>query len=203
LSFSPLINQLITALRCLPGVGAKSAQRMAFHILQRNKDGGRLLAEHLQTAIAEVANCLHCRTLTELEICGICSNPARDASLLCIVETPADILAIEQTGSFRGKYFVLMGHLSPIDGIGPEQLGIEYLRKRLQSGEISEIIMATSTTVEGETTAYYIAELAKAYPNVSTTRLALGMPLGGELEHLDGSTLARALSQRSKLTVDA
>ncbi len=203
MSFSPLISQLITALRCLPGVGAKSAQRMAFHLLQRNKDGGRQLAQQLLKAIDEVGNCTQCRTLSELEVCGICANPARDSGLLCVIETPADILAIEQTGSFRGKYFVLMGHLSPIDGIGPEQLGIDFLRKRLQSGEISEMILATSTTVEGETTAYYIAELAKNFPGINITRPALGMPLGGELEHLDGSTLARALSQRSKILAEA
>jgi recombination protein RecR len=199
LSFSPLITQLITALRILPGVGAKSAQRMAFHILQRNKDGGEHLAQVLLNSIRDVGNCKQCRTLSEIEICSICCNPARDNSLLCIVETPADIIAIEQTGGFRGLYFVLMGHLSPIDGIGPEQIGIEQLRQRLQSGTITEVIMATSTTVEGETTAYYIAELTKAFDNIHTTRLALGMPLGGELEHLDGSTLARALSQRSKI----
>lgn len=203
MSFSPLINQLITALKCLPGVGSKSAQRMAFHILQRNKEGGRQLAQILSTAIAEIGNCKRCRTLTELETCGICSNPARDASLLCVVETPADIVAIEQTGSFRGVYFVLMGHLSPIDGIGPEQIGIEQLRALLKEGTIKEVIMAISTTVEGETTAYYIAEITRAYGNISTTRLALGMPLGGELEHLDSGTLTRALSWRSKITTEA
>jgi recombination protein RecR len=203
MTFSPLINQLISALRCLPGVGAKSAQRMAFHILQRNKEGGRQLAQTLLAAISDVGNCSQCRTLSELEICGLCMNPARERHLLCIVETPADIIAIEQTGTFRGVYFVLMGHLSPIDGIGPDQLGIDHLRQRLQSGEVAELIMATSTTVEGETTAYYIAEMAKAFPKIHITRLALGMPLGGELEHLDGGTLARALSQRSKMTADS
>lgn len=200
MSFSPLINQLITSLRCLPGVGAKSAQRIAFHILQRNKEGGRQLAQTLLTAITEVGNCVNCRTLSEQEICNLCQNPARDSSLLCVVETPADIIAIEQTGTFRGQYFVLMGHLSPIDGIGPEQLGIDLLRARLAKGIVTEIIMATSTTVEGETTAYYIAEMAKAFPEIHTTRLALGMPLGGELGHLDLVTLARALSQRSKIS---
>jgi recombination protein RecR len=203
LSFSPLINQLITALKYLPGVGSKSAQRMAFHILQRNKEGGRQLAQILSTAISEVGNCKQCRTLSELELCQICSNPSRDASALCIVETPADIVAIEQTASFRGMYFVLMGHLSPIDGIGPEQLGIEQLRNRLKGGVIREVIMATSTTIEGETTAYYLAEITKTHAMITTTRLALGMPLGGELEHLDGSTLARALNQRSKISETA
>lgn len=172
---------------------------MAFHILQRNKDGGNHLAQVLSNSIRDVGNCKQCRTLSEVELCSICSNPARDSSLLCIVETPADIIAIEQTGGFRGLYFVLMGHLSPIDGIGPEQIGIEQLRQRLQNRIITEVIMATSTTVEGETTAYYIAELAKAFDSIRTTRLALGMPLGGELEHLDCNTLARALSQRSKV----
>lgn len=183
----------------LPGVGAKTAQRMAFHILQRNKEGGRQLAQTLLSAINEVGNCELCRTLSEKELCTICANPARDPSLLCIVEMPTDVLAIEQTGTFRGVYFVLMGHLSPIDGIGPEQLGIDHLRERLNAGVITEVIMATSTTVEGETTAYYIAEITKAYPHMHTTRLALGMPLGGELEHLDGGTLARAINQRSKI----
>lgn len=189
------------ALRCLPGVGAKSAQRIAFHILQRNKEGGRQLAHALSSAISEVGNCRKCRTLSELELCSICANPNRDEHTLCVVETPADIIAIDQTGAFRGIYFVLMGHLSPIDGIGPEQLGLDFLKARLSQGIITELIMATSTTVEGETTAYYIAEFAKEYANINITRLALGMPLGGELEHLDGGTLARALSQRSKILV--
>jgi recombination protein RecR len=176
---------------------------MTFHLLQRNKEGGRQLAQILAMAIAEVGNCAQCRTLSELDLCSICANPARDASLLCIVETPADIVAIEQTGSFRGTYFVLMGHLSPIDGIGPEQLGIEQLRTRLKSGSITEVIMATSTTIEGETTAYYIAEIVRTIPHIAATRLALGMPLGGELENLDGGTLTRALNQRSKITSSA
>lgn len=203
MSFSPLINQLITALKYLPGIGNKSAQRMAFHILQRNKEGGRQLAQILATAIKEVGNCSMCRTLSELPVCTICSNLARDDSTLCVVETPADIIAIEQTGSFKGMYFVLMGHLSPIDGIGPEQLGLGMLSARLKQGAISELIMATSTTIEGETTAYYIAELSKPFAHIKTTRLALGMPLGGELEHLDASTLARALNQRSKINANA
>lgn len=200
MSFSPLISQLISTLKYLPGVGNKSAQRMAFHLLQRNKDGAKQLAQTLAQAVAEVGNCNRCRTLSELPVCTICSNAKRDQTLLCVVETPADIVAIEQTGNFRGVYFVLMGHLSPIDGIGPEQLGIDQLRQLLDKGIVTEIIMATSTTVEGETTAYYIAEITKNYTNINTTRLALGMPLGGELEYIDASTLARALSQRSKIT---
>ena len=199
MNFSPLIEQLIATLKYLPGVGNKSAQRMAFHLLQRNKEGGRQLAQTLMQALEEVSNCQRCRTLCELPICSICSHPKRDSRVLCIVESPADIVAIEQTANYRGLYFVLMGHLSPIDGIGPEQLGMDQLRQRLDEGEIAEVIMATSTTVEGETTAYYIAEITKTYPQVSTTRLALGMPLGGELEHLDGSTLTRALNLRSEI----
>lgn len=195
-----MLNQLIMDLKCLPGVGVKSAQRMALHILQRNRDGGLQLSQTLTKAINTVGNCKQCRTLCELENCSICTNLARDANVLCIVETPLDIIAIEQTGAFRGLYFVLMGHLSPIDGIGPEQLGIDKLRQRLKSGKVTEVIMATSTTVEGETTTYYIADIIKAYPNIRATRLALGMPLGGELEYLDGSTLSRAISQRSTIT---
>lgn len=176
---------------------------MAFHLLQRNKEGGRQLAQILASAIKEVGNCRMCRTLSELEVCSLCSNKARDATTLCIVETPADIIAIEQTGRYRGMYFVLMGHLSPIDGIGPDQLGLGLLTDRLKQGEVLELIMATSTTIEGETTAYYIAELSRPFTQIITTRLALGMPLGGELEHLDASTLARALSQRSKISTNA
>lgn len=198
MSFSPLISELINAFKCLPGVGPKSAQRMAFHILERNKNSGLQLAHTLVEAINKVGRCSECRTLSENKVCEICSNPKRIKSNICIVETPADVAAIEQTAGYKGVYFVLMGHLSPIDGIGPEQLGMDVLEEKLSHGEISEVILATSTTVEGETTAYYVAEITKKL-SIETTRIALGMPLGGELEHLDISTLSRALERRSKI----
>ena len=201
MSFSPLIDQLITALRCLPGVGPKSAQRMAFHILERDKEGGRQLSQILQDAIENVGRCEECRTLCETPLCRICDNPGRDRRSLCVVETPTDVLAIEQAGGFRGVYFVLLGHLSPIDGIGPAELGVDKFQARLKQGEIKEVIMATSTTVEGETTAYYLAELTKS-EQIMTTRLAHGVPLGGELEHFDAGTLSRALAQRATIKTD-
>lgn len=198
MSFSPLINKLITALRCLPGVGPKSAQRMVFHLLQRDRDGGQQLARVLEEAIDKIGHCHECRTLCEEVVCWLCNNLMRDRSLLCVVETPADVLAIEQTGGFRGVYFVLMGHLSPLDGIGPEDIGIELFQSRLEHGEIKEVILATNPTVEGEATSHYLAELVKTH-KIKVTRIAHGVPLGGELEYVDGSTLARALSNRSPL----
>jgi recombination protein RecR len=196
--FSPLIDQLIEALRCLPGIGPKSAQRMAFHLLERARDNGVHLAKSLALAMERIGHCNTCRTLTEDPVCRICQNPSRDHSQLCIVETPADVLAIEQTHAFRGLYFVLMGHLSPLDGIGPSELGIEHLVNRLRENKVREIILATNPTVEGEATAHYIAALAKQV-SIRTTRIALGVPLGGELEFTDGSTLARAFSTRAPL----
>lgn len=195
MSFSPLIDQLITALRCLPGIGPKSAQRMAFHLLEREKTGGLALAKILELAINTVGHCDSCRTLSETALCKLCTNPTRDQSLLCIVETPADVIAIEQTGSYRGQYFVLMGRLSPLDGIGPEELGIDQLIKRVSENPPQEIILATNPTVEGEATAHYLAELVKQR-GIQATRIAHGVPLGGELEFVDGNTLARALSGR-------
>lgn len=195
MSFSPLLQQLISAFRCLPGVGQKSAQRMAFHVLERDKDGGQYLAQILSESIKKVGRCIKCRTLSELTICSLCANANRDSSVLCVVESPADVLAIEQTAGFRGLYFVLMGHLSPIDGIGPEELGIDIFSERLNSGEIEEVILATNPTVEGEATAYFLAEMTKAR-GIKTTRIAHGVPMGGELEHIDGSTLSRALQER-------
>lgn len=197
-SSSPLINQLITALRCLPGVGPKSAQRMAFNLLQRNRVGAKQLAETLHKAIAQIGNCKLCRTLTEFEICPTCTNTNRDHSLLCIIETPADIQAIEQTGIYRGLYFVLMGHLSPLDGIGPEQIGIPYLLQRIQTEPPKEVIIATNPTVEGEATAHYLSELLKPY-NIQCSRIAHGVPMGGELEYVDSNTLSHALIGREKL----
>jgi recombination protein RecR len=196
--FSPLIDELMSALRCLPGVGPKSAQRMALHLLERNREGAARLSHALHQAIEGVGRCQRCQTLTEQTLCGICSNTRRDENLLCVVETPADVLAIEQAGTYQGKYFVLHGHLSPIDGIGPQDIGIDALIRLLQSESIQEVILATNPTVEGEATAYYISERAKPL-DVKVTRIAHGVPLGGELEFIDGGTLAHAFSSRRSL----
>lgn len=196
--FSPLIDELMSALRCLPGVGPKSAQRMALHLLERNREGASRLSHALQKAVEGVGRCQRCQTLTEQTLCGICSNTRRDENLLCVVETPADVLAIEQAGTYQGKYFVLHGHLSPIDGIGPQDIGVDALLTLLQSESIREVILATNPTVEGEATAYYISERAKPL-NVTVTRIAHGVPLGGELEFIDGGTLAHAFSSRRSL----
>lgn len=195
MAFSPLIEQLINALCCLPGVGPKSAQRMAFHILERDREKGLHLADILKTAINDIKHCSICRTFSEHEICQICANPRRNEELLCIVETPADIVAIEHTGIYRGKYFVLMGHLSPLDGIGPEEIGMNQLQERIKEKHLKEIILATNHTVEGEATAHYIRELAKPL-TLKISRIAHGVPLGGELEYVDSFTLAEAISGR-------
>lgn len=196
--FSPLIDELMMALRCLPGVGPKSAQRMALHLLERDREGGSRLADALQQAVVGVGHCQSCRTFTEQGICGTCASTRRDSSLLCVVETPADVLAIESAGTYPGKYFVLMGHLSPIDGIGPEDIGVDLLASRLQNEAIAELILATNPTVEGEATAHYIAELARQH-GVNVSRIAHGVPLGGELEYIDGGTLAHAFASRRTL----
>lgn len=195
---SPLLQQLIEALKCLPGVGPKSAQRMAFHLMERNRGGALQLSRVLAEAVEKIGHCSECRTLSETELCGICSNPSRDESLLCVVETPADVLAIEHIAAFRGKYFVLMGHLSPLDGIGPEELGLDALERKLASGAIKELILATNPTVEGETTAHYLSGMAADH-NVVATRIAHGVPLGGELEYIDAGTLAHAFSGRQRI----
>ena len=195
---SPLIGGLIDALRCLPGVGPKSAQRMAFHLLERERDGGRRLVEVLAEALDKVGHCGTCRTLSELETCAICADPRRDPGQLCVLETPADVLAIEQAAGYRGRYFVLMGHLSPLDGIGPEQLGLDLLEQRFADGELQEVILATNTTVEGEATAQYIADLARER-GLRATRIAHGIPLGGELEYIDSGTLSHAFAGRRDL----
>jgi recombination protein RecR len=195
---SPLFNRLLEALRCLPGVGPKSAQRMALHLLERNREGGRKLAETLQEALATIGQCRRCRNLSETELCALCANPNRDHSLLCVVETPADVLAVEQATGFRGLYFVLMGHLSPLDGIGPVQIGLDQLEARLHEGEVEEVILATNPTVEGGATAHYIAELAREH-GIRPTRIAHGVPLGGELEYIDGGTLSHAFAGRREL----
>lgn len=196
--FSPAIEQLIEALRCLPGVGPKSAQRMVFHLLERDREGGRQLAAALAAAMDRVGHCRQCRTFTEAELCGYCASTERDRSLLCVVETPADVLAVEQGTGYRGLYYVLMGHLSPLDGIGPEQLGLDRLKARLAEGEVQEVILATNPTVEGEATAHYVAELARSQ-GIRATRIAHGVPLGGELEFVDGGTLAHAFSGRQEI----
>jgi recombination protein RecR len=195
---SPAVARLIDALRTLPGVGPKTAQRMAFHLLQDGREGARRLAEGLENALANVARCRQCRMFTESELCAICAAPQRDASLLCVVESPADVVAVEQSGGYRGRYFVLMGHLSPLDGIGPEQLGIGQLEALLEGGAVQELILATNPTVEGEATAHFLSELARSR-GVRATRIAHGVPIGGELEYIDGGTLAHALAGRHTL----
>lgn len=193
--YGKTIDQLIEALRILPGVGVKSAQRMALQLLEKDRDAARKLASAIDEAADKVGRCAQCRTLTEHDLCDICSNPNRSESQLCVVESPADLYAIEQAGSYRGKYFVLLGHLSPIDGIGPEQLGIDKLIERLQSNSVDELILATNLTVEGEATAHFIADKAKAL-GVQVSRIAYGVPMGGELEYVDGGTLNMALQSR-------
>jgi recombination protein RecR len=196
MKFSPLVQELIDSLKCLPGVGAKSAQRMAFQLLERNRIGGSKLANTLAKAMNDIGHCQKCRNFTEEVLCEICQSPKRQiATTLCVVETPGDVIAIEQTGEFTGIYFVLMGHLSPIDGIGPNDLGLDVLAKQFASGQYEEVILATNPTVEGEATAHFIAELAQEY-HVNISRIAHGVPVGGELEYVDGNTLSHALSGR-------
>ncbi|WP_346797647.1 recombination mediator RecR [Halomonas sp. Bachu 37] len=193
--FSPLVEQLMEAFRVLPGVGPKTAQRMAMHLLERDRDGGQRLSEVLQVALKEVGYCGRCRTLTEEPVCALCQSPRRDDSLLCIVESPADQLAIEEAGGYLGRYFVLHGHLSPLDGIGPEDIGLDQLEARVAEGGIHEVVLATNPTVEGEATAHYIAAQLGDY-GVAMSRLAYGVPMGGELEYVDGGTLSRAFNGR-------
>jgi recombination protein RecR len=193
-----LLNRLVEALRALPGVGPKSAQRMAFHLLERDRDAGRHLAEVMALAMARIGRCERCRTLTEDRLCAICRNPRRDDALLCIVEQPSDIVAIEQAAHYEGRYFVLGGRLSPLDGIGPQELGLEQLEARLREGSVREAILAISPTVEGMATAHYISELADGL-ELRLSRIAHGVPLGGELEFVDGSTLAHAFAGRQGL----
>ena len=198
MKFSPLIENLINSLCSLPGIGPKSAQRMAFNLLEKNKQAGLNLAESLKESITNVRNCNRCRILCETDICSICNSSSRDTSLLCVVESPADVLAIEKTNIFSGLYFVLLGKLSPIDGIGPEEIGVDLYKERLKSGDIKEIIIATNPTVEGEATAYYLGDLAKS-ENIKITRIAHGVPMGGELEYIDNNTISKALASRSEL----
>ncbi|ROR32011.1 recombination mediator RecR [Inmirania thermothiophila] len=195
---SPLIEALMEALRVLPGVGPRSARRMAYHLLERDREGGRRLAQVLREAMERVGRCEACRTLTEEPRCRLCAGSGRDRSVLCVVETPADVEAIEAAGVYRGLYFVLMGRLSPLDGIGPRELGLDRLEARLRGGEVREVILATNPTVEGEATAHYIAEMARA-AGVRATRIACGVPLGGDLEYLDAGTLSHALAGRREV----
>src|SRR3989344_4549735 len=195
MTFSRLLDELIDALRCLPGVGPKTAQRMAFHLLERNRTGGMHLSETIVNAVKNIGHCKRCRVFSETDICQLCQNAGRDSQKLCIVESPTDIMAIEQTGIFRGYYFVLMGHLSPLDGIGPQQLGLSLLQERFKDENIQEVIISTSHTVEGEATAHYIAELAKPFKK-HITRIAHGIPSGSNLDYVDGRTLANALMDR-------
>lgn len=195
---SALLDQLIQALRCLPGVGARSAQRMAFHLLERDREGARRLADRLVQAVERIGRCERCRNFSETPMCALCSSSARDGGLLCVVETPADLLALEQATGYRGRYFVLHGRLSPLDGRGPRELGLDQLAKLLVSGEVRELIVATNPTVEGEATAHYLAEIARA-AEVPVTRIAHGVPMGGELEYIDRGTLAHAFSGRQRV----
>jgi recombination protein RecR len=195
---SPLLTDLIEALRCLPGVGAKSAQRMALHVLERDRIGAKRLAEKLAAAVERIGNCTRCRTFSEEAICALCASTSRDASLLCVVETPVDQLAIEQATGYRGRYFVLLGRLSPLDGLGPKEIGLDLLAQRLGEGEVQELIVATNPTVEGEATAHMLAQIARA-AGVRASRLAHGVPLGGELEYIDRGTLAHAFGGRQAL----
>ncbi len=191
-----LLDELIESLRCLPGVGPKSAQRMAYHLLQRNRDGGARLAELLRLSMDKIGLCRVCRNFTEQDTCRLCDDSQREHAKLCIVESPSDMAALEKATDYRGLYFVLHGKLSPLDGIGPSQLGLEVLCERFDSGEVTEIILATNSTVEGEATAHYIGELAAAR-QLSVMRIAHGVPLGGELEYVDGGTLSHAFAGRT------
>ena len=199
MKYTPTLARLIESLRCLPGVGPKSAQRMAFHLLERDRGGGRSLAQALAEALETVGHCRRCRMLTESELCAICASTQRNVAQLCVVESPADVVAIEQSGGFRGRYFVLMGHLSPLDGVGPSELGLDAFEQLLGEGEVTEVILATNPTVEGEATAHYLGELALRR-GLKASRIAHGVPVGGELEYVDGGTLAHALAGRTAVS---
>jgi len=200
-AYSPLLDQLLQALRCLPGVGARTAQRMAFHLLERDRDGAGALVAALTEALDRIGECESCRMLTEDPQCWICASANRDPTLLCVVESPADVIAVEESGIYRGRYFVLQGRLSPLDGIGPEELGLDLFEQHLAGKQIDELILATSSTVEGEATAGYLAGLARQH-QVHVSRIAHGVPIGGELEYVDRSTLSRAISGRQRLEIE-
>lgn len=197
MSESSLLKELVDALRCLPGVGMRTAQRMAFHLLEHDRQGGERLASVMSAAMLNIRHCQRCRTLTEQTVCRLCSNTARDNRLLCVVEHPSDVVAIEQATAYRGYYFVLGGRLSPLDGIGPEDIGLDILEQRMDEGTVQELILATNPTVEGEVTAHYISELA-AKREIATSRIAHGVPMGSELEYVDSGTLSHAFEGRRK-----
>jgi recombination protein RecR len=201
MAFSPLLQQLLGALRCLPGVGPRTAQRMAFHLLERDRDGATALIKALTEGLDRIGECEQCRMLAEDPLCWICASSERDAALMCVVESPADVLAVEDSAVFNGRYFVLQGRLSPLDGIGPEELGLALFELQIAGGKVREIILATSSTVEGEATAGYLASLAQKN-NVTVSRIAHGVPIGGELEYVDRSTLSRAISGRRSVEVE-
>ena len=195
MSYSPLLINLIEALRCMPGIGRKSAQRIAFHLLERDREGAKILSTSLMAAANDIGHCQKCRMFTEVALCNICSASGRDEKSICVVESPADVMALEDATGYRGMYFILMGHLSPIDGIGPDDLGLEQLEIRFKEEEISELIIATNSTVEGDATAHYLAEMASRY-DIGASRIAHGIPLGGELEYVVGGTLSHAFFGR-------
>ncbi len=192
------LETLIEALRCLPGVGPKSAQRMAYHLLQRDRSGAQKLAMGLQNALEKIHHCQKCNNFSETEICSLCSSGKRDSQVLCVVEMPTDLLMLEQTQSYQGMYFVMMGRLSPLDGVGPKEIHLDRLLKRAQDGDVQEVILATNYTVEGEATAHYVGELLKAR-GLKVSRIARGLPMGGEIEHVDIGTLAQAMLERRSL----
>ncbi len=194
-----LLNELINALTILPGVGKKSAQRMALYLLDKNKDGAGILAKTMQEALEHIRRCSRCRMLTSTELCKTCTDTSRDSSSVCVVESPSDVLAIESTGGFRGKYFVLLGRLSPIEGVGPEDLGIDNFLSLISSENVQEVILATSSTVEGDATAMFISDHVK---DIKVSRISYGIPIGGELEYVDGNTIARAIQGRTEVNVD-
>jgi len=196
-----LLSELIDAFCCLPGVGKKSAQRMAYHLLDKNRQGGLLLSSHLQQSMRDIGNCSRCRDYTEVDECQICQNSRRDEAILCVVESPSDVVAIESTACFHGKFFVLLGQLSPLDGVGPNEIGMPLLAKRLAEGVVKEVIVATSSTIEGEATAHYIAQMTQQNVDnsIQVTRLAQGVPVGGELGYLDQSTLSLSLTNRKAI----
>lgn len=197
--FSPILQDLVNAFKGLPGIGVKSAQRIVFNLIQQNQEKAIFLSDAIKNALENINECSNCRMYTDSELCEICSDPKRDSTLLCVIESPADMIAIENSMSFNGKYFVLMGKLSPLDGIGPDQLKLDKLESIIKDGSLNEIILANSPTIEGEATASYILSLIKD-SDIKATRIAYGVPMGGELEYVDSNTLTQALNNRSLVT---